>query len=134
MTRYQLLSLSLLTDLHMEYANRNLFFDDWEVPLQRICANEERLFDCMGPFHVRLTRLGKPISLHTHVLGEVCLSNVDARKNATLCPKDLPELGDHLMITSDDNFRILYVTEILKRLNRLMRSTVPFARNSRWHP
>jgi len=56
--------------------------------LQRICANQERLFDDMGPFQVRLLRM-------------------DTRKNAVLCPKDLLELGDHLLKTSDDDYRIL---------------------------
>jgi len=118
----------------MEYASRNAFFDDWEVPLQRICANQERLFDGMGSFHVRLIRLGKPISLQIRILGEVRSSNVDARRKAILRPKDLLELGDHLMKTSDDNFRILYVTGISDRLTTLMRSTVLSARNTRWHP
>jgi len=45
----------------MDFASRNEVFDDWEVPLQRICANQERLFDDMGPFQVRLLRMGKPV-------------------------------------------------------------------------
>lgn len=54
----------------MEFASRNAFFDDWEVPLQRICANQERLFDDMGPFDVRLIRMGKPICPLTPILGD----------------------------------------------------------------
>jgi len=51
-------------------------------------------------------------SPQTSQLGEACSYNADTRKNAVLCPKDLLELGDHLLKTSDDDYRILYVTSL----------------------
>jgi hypothetical protein len=88
----------LSMELTSGFASRNACFDDWEVPLQRICDNQERLFDDMGPFDVRLIRMGT--------------SNTDETRGAILRPKDLLELREHLLKTSCNDYRILYVSEL----------------------
>jgi hypothetical protein len=59
----QPLTLVFGMEMTSEFARRNVYFDDWEVPLQRICDNQKRLFDEVGPFDVRLIRFGE---LHFH--------------------------------------------------------------------
>jgi len=88
----QLLSPVLVMELPSDFASRNAYYDDWEVPLQRIYANQKQLFDDMGPFDVRLLRM-------------------DRQQDTILRPKALFELGELLQKTSGDGFRILYVPE-----------------------
>ncbi|RYO54920.1 hypothetical protein AA0116_g9310 [Alternaria tenuissima] len=75
-------------ELPSDFASRNAYYDDWEVPLQRIYANQKQLFDDMGPFDVRLLRM-------------------DRQQDTILRPKALFELGELLQKTSGDGFRIL---------------------------
>lgn len=107
----QLLSLVLGMELPSDFASRNAYYDDWEVPLQRIYANQKQLFDDMGPFDVRLLRMGKLVSLRIPILREIYSSNADRQQDTILRPKALFELGELLQKTSGDGFRILYVPE-----------------------
>jgi hypothetical protein len=107
----QLLSLVLGMELPSDFASRNAYYDDWEVPLQRIYANQKQLFDDMGPFDVRLFRMGKLISLRISMLREIYSSNADRQQDTILRPKALFELEELLQKTSGDGFRILYVPE-----------------------
>jgi hypothetical protein len=53
-----LFSIAFGMELTSEFTSRSVCYDDWKVPLQRIDDKKKQLFDDLGPFDVRLMRMG----------------------------------------------------------------------------
>jgi hypothetical protein len=90
-----------------EFTSRNALIDDWDVRLQRVEYVQKLVFDGLGPFDVRLLRMDASRKLGVASPTNTILSELAAKKDALLRPKDEVALEDHLLKSAEDGFRVL---------------------------
>lgn len=90
-------------DTPLSIRRRKQFTSDYNGSTERIHRFGKLLFDEVGTFHVRLILLSK------RSLNKDCtqLTDRDREKKEVRCRKDVDDLVDHLLKSSEDELKVM---------------------------